>query len=155
MNSNNKIRIGVCSVLALNFLTLVWVFLYPRIEYVNSPNAPATERQIRQDAGTFDLPNIFVGSYQVAYQILDRTEPDAVLFLPPESRSGWTRSALLQILYPRRIYFGGNLGSDKLNDLKESKSVYRVVHPDWHPEGCQGISSIRLGTSGARLCRVN
>jgi len=152
MNSINKTRVGVCSVLVLNFLTLVWVFLYPRMEYVNSPNAPTTERQIRQDAGTFDLPNIFMDSYRVAYQILDRTEPDAVLFLPPESRTGWARSAMLQVLYPRNLSFGWELPFDRFLD---SKPKYLVVHPKWHPNRCGGVPFHRLGTSGALLCRVN
>ncbi len=136
-----------------NLAILTMVFLVPRAQFLLMQPSLASH-QLMETAGSPDMPNQFSRTYKVVNRIRDLTPASASVFMPQGDRlEGSFRSATIQILYPRRVFFGDDENfSDKLK--QRLKPAYFVFSADWQPEFCKEPSRIELSDFGFGMCRL-
>ena len=102
------------------------------------------------------MPNALAGTYKVVNRIQELTPEDATLFMPPGDRiEGSFRSATIQILYPRKIFFGRDENfTTKLKEAGKFKASYLVYSSAWKTEFCPELDRIKLTDSGFGMCRL-
>lgn len=141
---------------ALNLCVLLVIFIYPRARFI-AAHWKETPRMWKESPGSWDMPNQFAETYRVAHRVRDLTLGNATVLLPPGDRlEGSFRSAAVQVLYPRRIVFGGEEAFGKL--LKAGRRIphlYFVYGPKWHSEVCGEKPRARLNDAGWGMCRLD
>jgi len=153
MSERRWLQKVVAAIVIGNLTILTMVFLVPRAQFLVAQPSLAPH-QMMETAGSPDMPNQFSRTYKVVNRIRDLTSVDATVFMPPGDRlKGSFRSAAIQILYPRRIFFGEDKNFE--DKLKEGvKSAYFVYSPDWQPDFCTEPSRIELTDFGFGICRL-
>ena len=143
----------VAAIVIGNLAILTMVFLVPRAQFLLAQPSLAPH-QMMETAGSPDMPNQFSRTYKVVNRIPDLTPVSATVFMPPgDGLEGSFRSAAIQILYPRRIFFGEDENFE--DKLKEGvKSAYFVYSSEWKPEFCKKSSRIELTDFGFGMCRL-
>lgn len=156
MSDGRWIRKLIAAIVAGNFIVLSTVFLFPRAQFFLA-NSGLTQDQMMEIVGSSDMPNQLSKTYSVANRIRELTPVSAIVFMPPGDRmDGSFRSAVIQVLYPRKIFFGEDKDFDrKLKEAEKFNESYLVYSPEWKPEFCQMASRIELTGFGFGMCRLN
>ena len=138
-----------------NLILLFNFFLMPRMQFFLAYR-DLTSSQLMETAGSRDMPNQLTRTYAVVNRILELTSEDAVIFMPPGDRmKGSFRSAAIQILFPRKIFFGEDKNFEReLKEAKKFKLSYFVYSPQWKPEFCQEAARMELRDFGFGMCRL-
>lgn len=147
---------AVSAIVAGNLVILCTVFIAPRAQFILS-HGNLSPVQIRETAGSADMPNPLSGTYQVVDRIRRLTPEDATVFMPPGNRlQGSFRSAVIQVLYPRTIIFGDD--GDFANLLKTASGgnfVFFVYGRDWQADFCGERRRLELSDFGFGMCRLD
>jgi hypothetical protein len=154
MSDGKWVRKIIAGIVIGNLIVLVIFFLLPRGQFILA-HKNLTRNQLMETAGSSDMPNQLARTYQLVNRIKEMTSLKARVFMPPGDRlEGSFRSAVIQILYPREIFFGEdeNFASRLEDDFKDETS-YFVYSPDWRPEFCAESSRIELTDFGFGMCR--
>lgn len=156
MSDGKWVRKIIAGIVIGNLIVMVIFFLLPRGEFLLT-HKNLTRNQRMETTGSRDMPNQLARTYQVVNRIKELTPKDARVFMPPGDRmEGSFRSATIQILYPREIFFSEdeNFASRLKEGFKgEDEAVYFVFSPDWKPEFCAESSRIELTDFGFGMCR--
>jgi len=153
MNEGHGVQKIIFAIVAGNLVILTMVFLAPRAQFLLAQPSLALH-SLMETAGSPDMPNQFSRTYKVVHRIRDLTPASATVFMPPGDRlEGSFRSVTIQILFPRKVFFGEDENFEE--HLKESvKSAYFVYSSDWQPEYCNEPSRIKLTDFGFGMCRI-
>ena len=152
MSSRNWVENTVWGIIILNFIVLMYVFLIPRTQFMAEHwgNKPES---LMETSGAMDTPNQYSSSYKMANQILKMVRRDSVVVMPPENRKiKFSRSVLIQRLYPRKVYFFGDLELGKLPSLQENRGVYVVFNEDWGKTICEKSPIVPLSNKVFGIC---
>lgn len=153
MSENRWLKKIVIAIGVGNLAILTMVFLVPRAQFLLAQ--PSLDpNQIMETAGSPDMPNQFSRTYKVVHRIRDLTPASATVFMPPGDRlEGSFRSVTIQVLFPRKVFFGKDENFEK--HLTEAvKSAYFVYSSDWQPKFCEATSRIKLTDFGFGMCRL-
>jgi len=156
MSDGRWVRKIIIGIVTGNLVILATFFLFPRIQFLLA-HRDLTPSQWIETAGSRDMPNQLTQTYAVVNRIRELTPTDATIFMPPGDRmQGSFRSATIQILYPRKIFFGEDDNfSRELKSADPSKESYFVYSSEWEPEFCKQSSRIALTNFGFGMCRLN
>jgi len=155
MSHEGWVQKVIVGVVIGNLIVLSIYFLAPRMKFF-SVHRGLNSNHFMETTGSLDMPNQLSQTYKVVNRIRELTAEDAILFMPPGDRKkGSFRSAAIQILYPRKIFFGedGNFERE-LKGAKKSNASYFVYSPEWKPEFCEEPSRIELTDIGFGMCRL-
>ncbi len=127
----NKVSAYIGVVIFLNLAVLYVMFIEPRNEYMKI-HSKWSERQIKEDSGTKDIPNIFIKDYQLAYKIKDWTPENSIIWIESEEKKIINKSVAGQVLYPRKIVWI----NEKIPSINEPKkqtqsSQYYFIHKNY------------------------
>ncbi len=156
MSEGHWLQKIIAAIVIGNLAILTMVFLVPRAKFLLAQPSLAPH-QMMETAGSPDMPNQFSWTYKVVNRIRDLTPVSATVFMPPGDRlAGSFRSATIQILYPRKIFFGedGNF-EEELKVAEKLNVSYFVYSPEWKPEFCKKSSRIELTDFGFGMCRLD
>ena len=154
MSDGKWVRKIIAGIVVGNLIVLVIFFLLPRMQFLLA-HKNLTRNQLLETTGSRDMPNQLARTYQVVNRIKEMTPKDARVYMPSGDRlEGSFRSAAIQVLYPRKIFFGEdeNFASRLEDDFKDDAS-YFVYSPDWRPEFCAESSRIELTDFGFGVCQ--
>ena len=156
MSDHRWVRKIISGIVIGNLFVLTAFFLLPRMQFLLA-HINLTSDQIMETTGSRDMPNQLSKTYAVVHRIRELTPVSARVFMPPGDRmNGSFRSAVIQVLYPRKIIFGDDTKFDEeLNDAEKFKTIYFVFSPQWKPEFCQEVSIIKLTDFGFGMCKLN
>ena len=132
MNSRSWVENIIWSVIALNFVVLMYVFLIPRLQFMAS-NWGMESAVLMETSGARDIPNQYLKTYKVANQIQKFIKNDSIVLMPPDNMGFvLNRSVLIQRLYPREIYFSGDKGFDEfvLSLKNKEKKIFVIINPN-------------------------
>ena len=138
-----------------NLIVLAKFFLMPRMQFF--PVQPGLRKQLMEITGPRDMPNQLWQTYRVVNRIQEMTPKNATVFMPPGDRlQGSFRSVTTQILYPRKLFFGGSENFEsELKKANHTEAVYFVYSPDWRPDYCEELYPIEMTDSGFGMCRLD
>jgi hypothetical protein len=102
------------------------------------------------------MPNQYAHTYRIMKQVREMANEGALLLLPPDDwEFGSPRSAVIQTLYPRKVYFSGDEGFDKkLSQAFQLKEAYVVFNEPWGKGLCKKRPVKYLGEQGFGICRI-
>jgi len=146
----------IVSIVVLNLVVLIVVFVTPRTRFVMASFGLAPE-QIMETRGSGDMPNMFGRTYEIANRVHDLTGEGAEIFLPPGDREAeFSRAAAIQRLFPRTLHFGDDPDYDIQLESAGSgnRSFYFVSSEEWHPGFCEGKQRMEINLPHFGLCRV-
>jgi len=154
MSDGRWVRTIIAGIVAGNLIMLFIFFLIPRTQFLLA-HKDLTRNQLMETKGSLDMPNQLWRTYKVVNRIGELTPKVATIFMPPGDRlQGSFRSAAIQILYPRKIFFGGDENfASGLKATKKTEAVYFVYSPRWQPDFCAEPSRIELTEFGFGMCR--
>lgn len=155
MSDGRWVRKIIAGIVIGNLIILFNFFLLPRIQFLLA-HRDLTSSQLMETAGSRDMPNQLTSTYAVVNRIRELTPVSATVFMPPGNRmQGSFRSATIQILYPRKIFFGedGNF-QDELKKAEKFEGSYFVYSQEWKPEFCGDLSRMELTDFGFGMCRL-
>ncbi|QPJ65013.1 MAG: hypothetical protein G3M78_06265 [Candidatus Nitrohelix vancouverensis] len=149
-----RIRFIVHALIALNLLTLMAVFAWPRWSFLQETELMTPEARM-ETSGSADMPNQYSLSYQVASRLEKLTSDDAVLFFPPGDKAGSLRGPLIQRLYPRRLVFADDADRDALlsADWGERQSIL-VFQGSELEQNCRGRKTPLQGVPEFWVCKL-
>ena len=124
MRQSLWIRQFLYAVIGLNLITLYIMFIAPRNEYIKKHNEWSS-RQIQDDIGTHDIPNIFRQDYIVAYKIKDRVPENGLIWIDSSDNELIHPSVAGQVLYPRKIIWADSLLA--VDSLTDDQEIYIVT----------------------------
>ncbi len=156
MNNRTWVENMIWSVIALNFVVLMYVFLIPRLQFMVS-NWGMEPEALMELSGASDTPNQYSKTYKVASQIRKMVKEDSIVLMPPDNWDyGSNRSVLIQRLYPRELYFYGDKGFDEsLLSLENlDKEIYVMFNKGWGKRFCIEESVELLENPGFGICRA-
>lgn len=109
-----------------------------------------------ESSGPLDMPNQYFQTYRIMNQVREIASEDSVLFMPMDDwEFGSPRSAVIQTLYPRRVYFSGDPGFEKKRSQASNlKEAYVVFNEKWGKEFCKKQTAKDLGELGFGICRL-
>lgn len=151
MIDSRKIRYVLYAVPALNLLALAVFFIVPRVQFM-ALHAHLTPAEVMETRGVPDMPNLHPDAYRMFNRIRESTDESAEIFFPP--LNGAHRSIPMQMLYPRKIFWGDFPGYQEHLGA-HARDSYFVTYPGWHPEQCSGKPLIKLNDSGYSMCRLD
>jgi hypothetical protein len=157
MMSNQKwVQNLMWVVIFLNLVVLSQVFIIPRIHFIANHFQQDPET-LRESQGPLDMPNQYSKTYRMMRQVRDMTGEDELLLLPPDNwEFGSPRAAVIQMLYPRKVYFSGDKGFEGiLSRALSLKGTYVIFNNQWGKELCVGRSIKRLVGQGFGICRLD
>ncbi len=146
----------IWGVVFFNTVVICGLFIMPRAQFIMDHIEDSRE-VLRESVGPLDMPNQYVHTYRVMHQVRDIAGEDAVLLLPADDwEFGSPRSAVIQTLYPRKVYFSGDQGFDEiLSQAAGLKEAYVVFNKKWGKEFCLKLSVQDFGEQGFGICRVS
>lgn len=156
MSDGRWVRTIVMGIIMGNLLILFIFFLAPRMQFLLA-HSDLPSNQLMETAGSPDMPNQRTRTYRVVNRIEELTPEDATVFMPPGDRlEGSFRSAAIQVLYPRKIFFGEDENYEAaLKGAEKFKASYFVYSPEWKSDFCKKSSRIELTDYGFGMCRLN
>jgi hypothetical protein len=154
MSDGKWVRRIIAGIVIGNLIVLIIFFLLPRGQFLLAQKN-LTRNQLMETTGSGDMPNQLARTYQVVNRIKELTPEGATIFMPPGDRlEGSFRSAAIQILYPREIFFGEDENFvSRLEDDFKDKTAFFIYSPEWKPEFCTESSRIELTDFGFGMCR--
>ena len=155
MFKDKWIQTVVWAVIFLNLVVISQLFIIPRVNFIIE-HFKEDRVALRESVGPRDMPNQYVQTYKVMNQVRKLTAGDSLLLLPPDNwEFGSPRSAVIQILYPRRVFFSGDLGFDNLIARAfTSKKAYVIFNKHWGINLCGKQPRRPLGKKGFGICRI-
>ena len=156
MNNRKWVENTVLGVIVLNIFVLAFVFLIPRAQFMVDHWGWTTEA-LMETTGARDTPNQYPKTYRMVNQIRKVLTENSIILMPPDNwEFGSSRSAVIQRLYPHKVYFLGDKGFSlqmKIVDIK--KSVYGVAFPNDGADLCFEKDIKSLGETGFVICKLN
>ncbi len=154
MRDGRWVRTIVAGIVIGNLIVLAKFFMVPRMQFF--PAHTGLTRQLTETPGPQDMPNQLGKTYAVANRIQELTPIEATVFVPPGDRlDGSFRSAVTQVLYPRKIIFGENENfKGELKKGFKNEAAYFVYSPEWQPDFCEEPSRVELTNFGFGMCRL-
>ena len=155
MNNRTWVENMIWSVIALNIVVLMCVFLIPRLQFMSSYWGMEPEA-LMEISGAKDTPNQYTKTYKVANQIRKFIGNDSIVLMPPDNlKFVSNRSVLIQRLYPRKIYFSGDKGFDEfaLSLANQEKEIYIMFNESWGENFCKEEAVEPLRKLGFGICR--
>jgi hypothetical protein len=155
MNNRSWVENMIWSVVALNFIVLMYVFLIPRLQFMATHWRMESE-SLMETSGAGDIPNQYIKAYKIANQIRKFVRNDSIVLMPPDNEKfDLNRSVLIQRLYPWKIYFSGDKGFDEfvLSLENQEKKIYIMFNENWGKIFCKEESVESLGKSGFGVCQ--
>ena len=154
MNNRSWVENMIGSVIVLNTMLLVLVFLTPRAKIIISHWGDKPEI-LMETLGAMDIPNQYSQSYKVANKIRSITQENSIILMPADNwEFGSNRSVVIQRLYPRKVYFFGDKGFFLRNfNLKPNTLIYAVEFPGDDAELCFQKNAKKLGNTGFVICK--
>lgn len=155
MTDGRWVRKIIAGIVIGNLIILFNFFLVPRMQFLLA-HRDLTPNQLMETAGSRDMPNQLTRTYAVVNRIRELTPEGATVFMPPGDRlQGSFRSATIQILYPRKIFFGEDKNfAGELKKAEKSEGSYFVYSQEWKPEFCGELSRMELTDFGFGMCRL-
>ena len=155
MSKKKWVQSVIWGVVFLNFVVIVRVFIIPRTNFITS-HFQEHRDALRESSGPLDMPNQYAHTYRIMKQVREMANEGALLLLPPDNwEFGSPRSAVIQTLYPRKVYFSGDEGFDKkLSQAFQLKEAYVVFNEQWGKGLCKKRSVKYLGKQGFGICRI-
>ncbi|GJL79448.1 MAG: hypothetical protein NPINA01_24370 [Nitrospinaceae bacterium] len=155
MSDGRSVRILIAAIMIANLIVLSTTFLFPRAQFFLA-NIGLLQNQRMETAGSSDMPNQLSRTYAVVNRIREQTPEGATVFMPPGDRvNGSFRSATIQVLYPRKLFFGEDKNfANELQNARKFKASYLVYSPEWKPEFCPELERIKLTDSGFGMCEI-
>jgi len=127
MSKKKWVQSVIWGVVFLNFVVIVRVFIIPRTNFITS-HFQEHRDALRESSGPLDMPNQYAHT---------------------------SRSAVIQTLYPRKVYFSGDEGFDKkLSQAFQLKEAYVVFNEPWGKGLCKKRPVKYLGEQGFGICRI-
>jgi hypothetical protein len=156
MNNRTWVENMIWSVIALNFVVLMYMFLIPRLQLMASHWGMESEA-LMEISGAKDIPNQYIKTYKVVNQIRKTIENDSIVLIPPDN---WgfvpNKSVLIQRLYPRKVYFSGDEDfSQQMKIIDIEQPVYGVVSSSDGADFCFEKDIESLGETGLIICKWN
>ena len=153
MNNRSWVENMIRSIIILNILLLVLVFLIPRAKIIVSHWDEKPE-VLMETLGAMDTPNQYSRTYKVANEIRNITEENSIILMPTDNwEFGSNRSVVIQRLYPRKVYF---FGDERFYDHKNSSDFQTTVYAaGFFGDGanlCSERDKKRLGETKFILC---
>ena len=154
MNNRSWVENMIGSVIILNTILLVSVFLTPRAKIMLNHWGDDPEI-LMETLGAMDMPNQYPQTYKVANKIRSVTQENSIILMPTDNwEFGSNRSVVIQRLYPRKVYFFGDKGFSRLNsNLKPNTLIYAVAFPGDGSQLCFQKDSKKLGKTGFVICK--
>ena len=155
MSKKKWVQNVIWGVVFLNFVVIVRVFIIPRTNFITS-HFQEHRDALRESSGPLDMPNQYAHTYRIMKQVREMANEGALLLLPPDDwEFGSPRSAVIQTLYPRKVYFSGDEGFDKkLSQAFQLKEAYVVFNEPWGKGLCKKRPVKYLGEQGFGICRI-
>ncbi|MBT3183159.1 MAG: hypothetical protein HOI59_13700 [Nitrospina sp.] len=146
----------IWGVIFLNLVVIVRVFIIPRTHFITSHFQERREA-LRESSGPLDMPNQYAHTYRMMKQVREMASEESLLLLPPDDwEFGSPRSAVIQTLYPRKVYFSGDEGFDKkLSQAFHLKEAYVMFNDRWGKGLCKNRTVKHLGEQGFGICRID
>lgn len=157
MNSRSWVESMIGSIIILNILLLVLVFLIPRAKIMVDHWGEKPEI-LMQTLGAMDTPNQYSQTYMVVNKIRNLTKNNSIILMSP---SNWgfkpNRSVIIQRLFPRKIYFMENNAFDEsLSFISDrDKDIYVVINVNWGKRLCKDYPFIPLKNLKFWICRID
>ena len=154
MNNRSWVENMIGSVIVLNTMLLVLVFLAPRAKIMVNHWADKPEI-LMETLGAMDMPNQYSQTYKVVNKIRSVTQENSIILMPADNwEFGSNRSVVIQRLYPRKVYFFGDKGFSRRNsNFKPNTLIYAVAFPGDGAELCFKRDTKKLGKTGFVICR--
>ncbi len=155
MFKDRWVQTVIWAVVFLNLVVISRLFIIPRVYFIIE-HFKKDRAALRESVGPTDMPNQYVQTYKVMNQVRKLTTEDSLLLLPPDNwEFGSPRSAVIQTLYPRRVFFSGDPGFDNLiTRVFNSKKTYVVFNKQWGIKLCGKKQRKLLGNQGFGICQI-
>ena len=155
MNNRSCVENMIGSVIILNTILLVLVFLTPRAKIMSNHWGDDPEI-LMETLGAMDMPNQYPQTYKVANKIRSVTQENSIILMPTDNwEFGSNRSVVIQRLYPRKVYF---FGDERFYDHKNSSEFQTTVYAaGFFGDGanlCSEREKKRLGETKFILCAL-
>lgn len=156
MNNNKWVQSVIWAVVFLNLIVICRVFIIPRADFMVG-HFQENRESLRGLEGAQDMPNQYVNTYKIMKQVRQITKEDSILFLPPDNwEFGSPRSAVIQMLYPRKVYFAKDMGfAENLSHAKSLKKYYVIFNKQWGKELCEKRETKDLKALGFGICAMD
>ena len=153
MNNRSWVENMIRSIIILNVLLLVLVFLIPRAKIIVNHWGEKTE-VLMETLGARDIPNQYSRTYKVTNEIRNSTEENSIILMPRDNwEFGSNRSVVIQRLYPRKVYFfGDERFYDHKNSVDSQTTVYAAGFFGDGANLCSERDKKRLGETKFILC---
>ena len=155
MSKKKWVQSVIWGVVFLNLVVIIQVFLISRTHFIIG-HFQERRDALRESSGPMDMPNQYVHTYRIMKQVREMASEESLLLLPPDDwEFGSPRSAVIQTLYPRKVYFSGDEGFDKkLSQAFQLKEAYVVFNEPWGKGLCKKRPVKYLGEQGFGICRI-
>ncbi len=156
MSNEKWVQTIIWAVIFLNLVVICRVFIIPRADFI-SAHLKESREALRESAGPPDMPNQYVRTYQMMNQVRTIVGEGAIVLFPPDDwEFGSPRSAVIQTLYPRRVYFSGDQRFDeKLSQALKHNEAYVVFNGKWGQKLCKARKVQGLGEIGFGICQIS
>ena len=155
MSKKNWVQSVIWGVVFLNLVIIIQVFIITRTHFITG-HFQERRDALQESSGPIDMPNQYVHTYRIMKQVREMASEESLLLLPPDDwEFGSPRSAVIQTLYPRKVYFSGDEGFDKkLSQAFHLKEAYVVFNEQWGKGLCKNRPVKLLGEQGFGICRI-
>ena len=155
MNNRKWVENTILGIIVLNIFVMAFVFLIPRMQFIANHWGWETEALMESD-GAMDTPNQYSETYKVANQVRKIATEGSTVFMPADNWGfGLNRSVVIQRLYPRKVYFSGDLEADKVfSDVSKISNSYIVFNEHWGQDLCIKQSVKYLEAKRTGICRT-
>ena len=155
MSNKKWVQSVIWGVVFLNLVVIFRVFIIPRTHFI-ADHFQERREALRESPGPIDMPNQYVHTYQMMNQVREIAGEDSVLLLPTDDwEFGSPRSAVIQTLYPRKVYFLGDQGFDRiLSQAFNLKEAYVGFNKQWGKGLCKNRPVKLLGEKRFGICRI-
>ncbi|MBT5550360.1 MAG: hypothetical protein HOJ79_07755 [Nitrospina sp.] len=155
MSKKKWVQNVIWGVVFLNLVVIVRIFIIPRAHFITG-HFQEHRDALWESSGPLDMPNQYINTYRIMKQVREIASEESLLLLPPDDwEFGSPRSAVIQTLYPRKIYFSGDEGFDKkLSQAFSLKNAYVVFNERWGKGLCEKRPVKHLGEQGFGICRI-
>jgi hypothetical protein len=155
MSNEKWVQTVIWVVVFLNLIVICQVFIIPRTGFIVG-HLKESRDALQESSGPLDMPNQYVHTYRMMKKIESlASEKSLILFPPDDWEFGSPRSAVIQRLYPRRVYFSGDSGFEKIrSQAYNSGEAYVVFNDNWGKDLCRRETKIDLEELGFGICQI-
>jgi hypothetical protein len=155
MSNEKWVQKVIWVVVFLNLVVICQVFIIPRTDFIVR-HLKESREALQESSGPLDMPNQYVHTYKLMRKIGAMTSENSLILFPPDDwEFGSPRSAIIQRLYPRKVYFSNDSGFDRIRSQASNLGeAYVVFNDNWGKELCQRETKIDLGELGFGICQI-